>query len=131
MVKKWIVMISLSSILIIGCIYETKYINKSFENLINSLETLQIEITENKDKIDTDYLIEKSYNLHESWHKKIKNIKCIIWHTGVKDIEVGFARIAAFVEENEYTDAYAEIASLIDYIAHYLDDFKISIENIL
>ncbi|MBQ8424823.1 MAG: DUF4363 family protein [Clostridia bacterium] len=131
MVKKWVVMVALTIILVVGCVYESKYIHSSFSGLINSLETLQIEITENKEKIDTEELITKSYNLHDKWHKSIRGIKCMIWHTGVKDIEVGFARIAAYVEENEYADAYAEIASLIDYIAHYLDDFKISIENVL
>lgn len=131
MVKKWIIMISLSIILVVGCIFESKYIHSSFESLINSLETLQIELTENKNQIDTEELITKSYNIHINWHKKIRNIKCIIWHTGIKDIEVGLARVAAYVEENEYTDAYAEVASIIDYIAHYLDDFRISIENIL
>ena len=49
---------------------------------------------------------------------------------GIKDIEVALARIAVYVEENDFTEAYAETASLIDYVAHYLDDFRVSTENI-
>ena len=130
MVKKWIIMITLSLSLVVGCILESIYVNKSFEWLINSLESLQITITENKDKIDEEAIIKKSYQIHDDWHKKAKILKCLIWHTGIKDVETGFARISVYIEENDYTEAYAEIATLIDYTAHYLDDFRISTENI-
>lgn len=130
MVKRWIVMIVLTAILIFGCIFESKYVNKSFDWLINSLETIQIELTENKDKIDTEEFISEIYTLHNTWHKKVKLLKCLIWHTNIKDVEIGIARISVYIEENNYTEAYAELASLIDFCAHYLDDFRISSENI-
>lgn len=130
MVRKWIIMIVLSIILVFGCIFESTYVNRSFDWLINSLETIQIELAESKDKIDTEKFIDDTYNLHNEWHKKVKLLKCLIWHTNIKDVEVGLARISVYVEENNYTEAYAEIASLIDFSAHYLDDFRISSENI-
>ena len=130
MVKKWIIMVTLSILLVVGCVFESIYVNKSFEWLINSLESLQITIAENKDKIDEDSIIKKSYQIHDVWHKKAKVLKCLVWHTGIKDVETGFARISVYIEENDYTEAYAEIATLIDYTAHYLDDFRISTENI-
>lgn len=123
-------MITLSVILIVSCVVETTYVNNSFDWLINSMETLQIEITENKEKIDTKEIIDRAYGIHENWHKKVKVLKCLIWHTGIKDVEIGLARIAVYIEENDYTEAHAEIASLIDYAAHYLDDFEISVDNI-
>lgn len=123
-------MITLSLVLVFGCIMESCYVNRSFDWLINSLETIQIELTENKDKIDTEKFIGDIYSLHNKWHKKVKVLKCLIWHTNIKDVEVGLARISVYIEENDYTEAYAEIASLIDFSAHYLDDFRISAENI-
>ncbi len=131
MVKRWIVMAVIAVALGVGCFFESRYINKSFAWLINSLESLQIELTESKDKIDTENFTDKAYGIHEEWHDKVNVLKCLIWHTWVKDIELGLARIAVYVEENDYTEAYAEIASLIDYCAHYSDDFKISLENVL
>lgn len=131
MVKKWIVMIILMSALVVGCIFENRFINKSFNWLINSLETLQIKLTETKDSIDSEELINEAYKIHEDWHDSVKGLKCVIWHSWIKDIEIGLAKIAVYVEENDYTESYAEIASLIDYCAHYLDDFQVSIENIL
>lgn len=130
MVKKWVIMISLSIVLVVGCILETTYVNSSFDWLINSLETIQIELTENKEKIDTEEFIEEIYNLHNRWHEKVNVLKCLIWHTNIKDVEIGLARISVYIEENDYTEAYAEIASLIDFSAHYLDDFRISSDNI-
>ncbi|MBE5756058.1 MAG: DUF4363 family protein [Clostridiales bacterium] len=130
MVKKWFVMISLLIILVAGCVIESIYVNKSFDWLINSLETLQIELTENKEKCDTEELIKKAYNIHNEWDKKTKVLKCLIWHSGIKDIEIGMARVSVYVEENNYTEAYAEIAALIDYCSHYTEDFSISAENI-
>ena len=130
MVKKWIIMISLSIILTFACISESFYVNKSFDWLINSLETIQIDLTENKEKIDSEKFIGDVYELHNTWHEKVKVLKCLIWHTNIKDVEVGLARISVYVEENNFTEAYAEIASLIDFTAHYLDDFRVSLENI-
>lgn len=130
MVKKWIVMICLAILLAFGCVFESLYVHKSLNWLINSLESLQIELSENKENINTDKFINDANEIHLKWHKKVKLLKCLIWHTGIKDVETGLARIAVYIEENEYTEAYAEIASLIDYLAHYLDDFRIAVENI-
>ena len=130
MVKKWIVMILLSFFLIAGCVIETIYVNKSFNWLINSLETVQIEIKENKEQIDKEKFINGIYQIHNEWHDKVQILKCIIWHTQIKDVEIGLARISVYIEENNYTEAYAEIASLIDIAAHYIEDFSISSENI-
>ena len=101
MVKKWIFMLILSISLVVSSLFESRFINKSFNWLINSLETLQIEITQSKDKIDTEELISKAYIVHEDWHKDVGVLKCLIWHTGIKEVEVGLARIAVYIEENE------------------------------
>lgn len=130
MVKRWIVMVVIMIALGVGCFLENRYINKSFNWLINSLESLQIELTENQEKIDTEKLIDDAYSIHEEWHEKVIVLKCLIWHTWVKDIELSLAKIAVYVEENDFTEAYAELASLVDYCAHYSDDFKISLENV-
>ena len=123
-------MITLTILLIVGCVVESSYVNKSFNWLINSLETLQIEISQQKDKIDEDKFITLAYDIHEDWNNNVRILKCLIWHSGIKDVEIGLARIAVYVKENDYKEASAEIAALIDYLAHYLDDFSISTENI-
>jgi len=130
MVKKWIIMLSLLIVMVAGCIIETNYVSSSFKWLINSLETLQIEISEQKENIDDEKFVSLAYDIHDKWNHKVKTLKCLIWHSGIKDVEIGLARIAVYVKENNYTEASAEIGALIDYLAHYLDDFVISTENI-
>ena len=131
MVKRWIFVFIIIVILSCGCVMESKFLNKSFSSLINSLETLQIDLAESKDDIDDEKFIKQAHSVHEEWHKNLKVLKCLIWHAWVKDIEIGLARIAVYVSENNYTEAYAEIAALIDYASHYIKDFKISLENVL
>ena len=80
MVKRWIIMILLSVGLAIGCIVEERFINKSLDSLINNLETLQIELTENKEKIDEEQFSRKAYSIHENWHENEKWLKCVMWH---------------------------------------------------
>ena len=128
--KKWIVMIVLFVLLIIGCVMESIFVNKSFDHLIDSLEELQIELDLNEENINKESLSRKAEHIHEDWHKKVKILKCLIWHTGIKDVEIGLARISVYIDENDYTEASAEVLSLIDYLTHYSDDFSISWENI-
>lgn len=123
-------MIALIVALTVGCVVESVYVNRSFDGLVDSLEELQIELDNTKEKIDEPYLFDKADSIHKSWHKRVKVLKCLIWHTGIKDVEVGLARIEVYIEENDYTEASAEISSLIDYLEHYSDDFSISWENI-
>ena len=131
MVKRWIVMLIILVLLVAGGIVETSYTQNTFKWLVNSLESFEIEMIENKDKVDNQNLIKKIYNIDNEWNKRVKVLKCLVWHSGVKDIEVGLARVAVYVEENDFTEAYAECAALIDYSVHCLDDFMITVENIL
>lgn len=130
MVKKWIVMIVLSVLLLTGCIIESIYVNKSFDSLITSLENFQLELDKHENNIDKSVYIVKAKNIHQKWHKKVRVLKCLIWHSGIKDVEIGLARVEVYIEENDYTEASAEISALVDYLEHYSDDFSISLENI-
>ena len=130
MVKKWIIMGSLIIVLIIGCVLESTYVNNSFDNLVERLENFQIKLDENDEKIDLNELIVESKQIHSEWHKKVDLLKCLIWHTGIKDVEVGLARISIYVEENDYKEASAEVSALVDYLKHYSSDFDVSWENI-
>lgn len=129
--KKWIVMIVISALLVVGCIFESRFINSSIDELSSNLKILQTKLDDSKDKIDYEEFVSLSENIHENWHNKLSGLKCLIWHSWVKDAEVGMARITVYISENDYTEASAEIASLQDYLAHYKSDFEFSIENIL
>ena len=109
---------------------ETSNILDRLNSLISSLENFQQELDEHENNIDKATYIVKAKDIHENWHKKVKVLKCLIWHSGIKDVEIGLARVEVYIEENDYTEASAEISSLVDYLEHYSDDFSISLENI-
>lgn len=131
MVKRWIIILGIAIALIVGGILETKYTQNSLCWLISSVEELETNLKANKEDIDSKALVDKANAIDSEWDKKLDNLKCLVWHSCVKDIEIGLARIVVYMEENDFTEAYAECASLIDYAKHYLDDFKITLENIL
>lgn len=132
MVKKWIIMISIIAVLIVSCILESNFVNNAFIFLENELKSYKTIIeTTNEENIDSETNIETISNLHDEWHEKVIGLKCLIWHSGVKDVEVGLSRIETYTKEKDKTEALAEINSLIDYLQHYSEDFTISIENIL
>ena len=132
MVKKWIIIISIILILTIGCVVETNYINQSFLSLEETLGDYK-ELIENTSESNLSQNENVTYieNLHKEWQEKHKTLKSLIWHSGLKDVEISLSRIQSYVESNEKTEAMAELNALIDYLEHYSEDFTISIENIL
>lgn len=130
MVKKWIFILSLMAVLTVSCVLEYRFVNNSFEYLHLKLIEYKQMIDQNKEQIDTEENIVYVQALHENWHKKSNILKALIWHTGIKDIEVGLSRIETYTSENDYTEALAELDSLIDYVMHYSSDFKLTLENL-
>jgi hypothetical protein len=88
-----------------------------------------LEATE--DNINTTQNVDYLEVLHTDFHKQEKVLKSLIWHTGLKDVEIGISRILSYVQENDYTEAITETNALIDYCEHYSLDFAITPENIL
>ncbi len=131
MVKKWIVVLSIITLLAVGCTLEYNFVNREFQTLEQKLETYKTMLDQTEDHVATAENVAYIDDVHTYWHEKNKVLKSLIWHTGLKDIEVGMARIKTYVEEDDYTEALTELESLIYYITHYADDFKLSIENIL
>lgn len=130
MVRKWIVILSLIALLTVGCVLEYRFVNHSFEYLHDNLQAYKQMLDNDKEHIDSEYNVEYVQKLHDNWHNKSDILKALIWHTGIKDIEVGLSRIETYTAENDYTEALAELDSLIDYVAHYSSDFKLTFENL-
>lgn len=131
MVKKWIIISLIFALLIVGCSLEYTFVNGSFDNLVTMLSDYKPMLDEDKEHIDTEQNISYIENTHKKWHKKVSVLKALIWHTGIKDIEIGLARIKTYTEENDYTEALTELEALIDYVHHYSDDFDLSLGNLL
>ena len=131
MVKKWIIILTIFVGLVLTCVWESSFINNSFENMIDRIICYKQMLYASKDNISTAENLEYLEFLHDDFHQKEKVLKNLIWHTGLKDIEVSISRIMIYVEENDFTEAMTETNALIDYCKHYQRDFDLSLENIL
>lgn len=131
MKNRWVLIIIILIALCVGCYFENKYVNQTFDEITNSMEIYKSMLEEREDNIAVDENINYLINVHNGFHEKEKSLKALIWHTGLKDIEVGISRIITYTNENDYTEAMAETNALIDYCKHYSFDFDISLENIL
>lgn len=131
MVRKWIIILTIAVALVIGCVWETKFVNDSFDELVDNLYIYQTMLEKSGENINTVDNIAFIDGLHDNFHQTEKVLKALIWHTGLKDVEVGMSRILTYVQENDKTEALVETNALIDYCEHYSLDFSLLPENIL
>ena len=131
MVKKWIVILIIFLALILGCVFEGVYIKNSFNNFQVQLENAKTCLEQDKGNIDNEENIKKLEKIENSWDKEIKVLKSLIWHTGLKEIEIGLSRVITYTKENNFTEALTELNAILDYLETYEDEFKFSWENLL
>ena len=130
MKSKWVIVVCIIAALVVGCLLEYKFVNNTFENMTAHFEDVKTMLDQNQEHVDTEQILNYLEDLHSDFHKKEKVLKSLIWHTGLKDVEIGISRIISYAQNNEYVDAVAETNGLIDYCKHYGQDFKISWDNI-
>ena len=131
MVKKWIVIVSIMILLIAGCIVENTYISDSFKSFHKRLETAKVMLKEDDGAIDNEENINFLESIETDWDKNIIGLKSVIWHTGLKEIEIGLSRVITYTEENNFTEAITELNAILDYLDTYSGEFRLSLENLL
>ena len=131
MVRKWVVVSIIMALLIAGCIMEGVYIDGTFKRFHQKLETAKVMLTEDDGAIDNQENINFLKDIENDWDKQIKGLKSVIWHTGLKEIEIGLSRVVTYTEENNFTEAMTELNAILDYLDTYEGEFRFSIENIL
>jgi len=130
MVKKWIVIMIVFVLLIVSCILENFYITNSFNRLDEKLVIAKQMLEEDDGAIDNEENIKYLKSIENDWDKNIKGLKSVIWHTGLKEIEIGLSRVITYTEENNFTEAMTELNAVRDYLDTYEDEFKLSLENL-
>ena len=130
MIKKWVIVLSILALLVVGCVLEYRFVNSTFEEMTVRFENVKAMLDQNQEHVDTEEILSYLDDLHQDFHQKEKVLKALIWHTGLKDVEIGISRIITYAENNDYTEAMAETNGLVDYCKHYGQDFKITWDNI-
>lgn len=131
MTKKFIAIIAFLLVILVASYFESHYITSSFDDLVGRLNDVKTELSLTPDAIDTPENVGNLVNIHDFWQTRTRVLKFFVWHTGIKDVEVGLSRITSYTEENDYTEAYVELNNLIDYCEHYEEDYRFSLQNII
>ena len=131
MTKKLIAIFCFIALIISMGVFESNYIITSFDSLSAELVVIERTLASTPEAIDTEENISTLKNLHHRWQHRTKILKFFVWHTGIKDVEVGLSRITSYTERNNYEEAYTELNNLIDYCNHYSEDYRFSIQNVI
>lgn len=131
MTKKLISVLVLIVVVGFAGFFESNYIIKSFDYLNSELIQVMNNLSADPEHIDTKENVDNLKAIHTNWQKHTKVLKFFVWHTGIKEVEVGLSRITSYTEENDYTEAYVELNNLIDYCNHYSEDYRFSLQNII
>lgn len=131
MIKKLISVLVFIVVIGFAGFFESNYIIKSFDYLNTELKQVRTDLGADTEHIDTKENIDNLKHIHTDWQKHTKVLKFFVWHTGIKEVEVGLSRITSYTEENNYTEAYVELNNLIDYCNHYSEDYRFSLQNII
>ena len=77
MLKRWIVMVVIALLLVVGGIAETSYTQKTIEWLINSMELFEVRLMECDENVNAESLVNEIYVIDNEWNRKVKILKCL------------------------------------------------------
>ena len=122
--------VSLGATIVTMSVLESLYIERTLIDLEKDLMSFETMLEVDKENINTFENLQRIEYITTKWHKSATKLKYLVWHTGIKDVEVGMSRIATYTHENDFTEAKVELNNLLDFARHYAEDFKILPENV-
>ena len=125
LVKTIISILVVSSLLIVGSIYEHNFVNKQFKEFNQVLIVLYQKIDNNSATQDDVYAVQKN------WLSKKKVLHIYIPHNEIKEIDLWLSESATLVRDKEWQDAISKIEVLIELSEQIPKTFVLSWENIL
>lgn len=125
MVRSIISMLCVAVLLVVGAIFESKFINNQFDDFHDVLEVLYEKI-DDKDATQDDV-----YAVQENWLNKKKNLHAFIPHTEIKEVDLWLAETVTLVRDKEWTDAISKVEVLIELSEQIPKTFRLAFENIL
>ncbi len=125
MVKTFVSMITVGLILLVGAIFEVRFINKQFDEFNEVLCVLYEKVDEESATIDD------VYSVQQHWLKKKEYLHIFIPHTEIKEIDLWLSESATLVRDKEWEDAISKIEVLKELSEQIPKTFLLRIENVL
>lgn len=125
MVRSIISMLCVAVLLVVGAIFENRFINTQFDDFHNVLEVLYEKIDDKEATQDDVYAVQ------ENWLNKKKNLHAFIPHTEIKEVDLWLAETVTLVRDEEWTDAISKVEVLIELSEQIPKTFRLAFENVL
>lgn len=125
MVKSIISMICVSILLVIGAIFESRFINGQFEDFNHVLTTLYQKVDDKEATMDDVYAVQ------DNWLNKKKYLHAFIPHNEIKEFDLWLAEAVTLVRDKEWTDAISKVEVLIELTEQIPKTFLLTWENVL
>ena len=125
MIKSLVSIIVASILILIGALYENKFIKNNFEEFNKAVVTVYEKINE-KTAVEDDV-----YALQHNWFEKKEKLHVFIPHVEIKEVELWLSEAVKLVREQKWEDALSKIEVLKVLSVQIPKTFSIAIENIM
>ncbi len=125
MVKSLISMLTVLSLLIVGSILETWFVNKQFKEFDEVLFELY-------QKVDEEIAVEDDVlAVQKNWLDKKRVLHIFIPHNDIKEMDLWLSESVTLVRDKEWKDAISKVEVLRELSEQIPKTFRVSFENIL
>ena len=125
MVKTLISMLCVTAILIVGSLFEMRFIHKQFNEFHQVICELHQKVDEQTAKEDDVYATQ------ENWLNKKKYLHAFIPHNEIKEIDLWLSESATLVRDEKWEDALSKIEVLKELCEQIPKTFSVTLANVL
>lgn len=125
MVKSLVSMLTVLSLLVVGSILETWFVNKQFKEFDGVLFELYQKVDE-KVAVEDDVLA-----VQKNWLDKKRVLHIFIPHNDIKEMDLWLSESVTLVRDKEWKDAISKVEVLRELSEQIPKTFRVSFENIL
>jgi len=109
MVRKMLIFILLSVVLIGVSIGEQIFIDNTINTMLKHIDSFETTIIENENNLDSQNVLAKFYKMENYWENRESTMAFFVDHKNISNIGQGLVRLIAALEENDYTLSKTEI----------------------
>ena len=107
-----------------------KYLDKTSEELVNSLQHLKEHVIIANENKDREYIMQEMEHMERSW-ENISNVwSIIVMHQEIDNIEQALVKSKAMINDGNIEDAIPELETAIFYVEHVNAREKLKLKNV-
>ncbi len=129
--KDTIIIIAIIVIILAGDMWTKKYLNKTVDELLGTLEELKDNVIVAKESNSREKIKEEMQEVEKKWKKTNEIWAVLVMHQEVDNIEQALTRAKSNINNGDLEVALQEIETAIFFSKHVKEREKLSLKNIL